>query len=64
MIDYCTEVLQLESVSVVTNGSLVTRNFLAKHGHNIDILAVSCDSFNEHTNTDIVPMLGEEIPGD
>ena len=62
MIDYCTEVLQLESVSVVTNGSLVTRNFLAKHGHNIDILAVSCDSFNEHTNTEIGRGSGDQVP--
>ncbi|KAH8424895.1 uncharacterized protein LDX57_002640 [Aspergillus melleus] len=53
MIDYCKEVIHLESVSIVTNGSLVTDAFLAKHGKHIDILAVSCDSFNEATNTKI-----------
>jgi len=53
MIDYCKEDLQLESVSIVTNGSKVTRQFLEKHGHNIDIIAVSCDSFDERTNVEI-----------
>ncbi|PWY65677.1 radical SAM enzyme [Aspergillus sclerotioniger CBS 115572] len=61
MIDYCKEDLHLESVSIVTNGSLVTRNFLARHGHNIDILAVSCDSFNEHTNTKIGRGSGDQV---
>ncbi|PYI02587.1 radical SAM enzyme [Aspergillus sclerotiicarbonarius CBS 121057] len=61
MIDYCKEVLHLESISIVTNGSLVTRKFLAKHGHNIDILAVSCDSFNESTNIAIGRGSGDQV---
>lgn len=48
---YCKNVLVLESVSVVTNGSKVTERWLSKYGRYLDIMAVSCDSFNEQTNT-------------
>ena len=47
---YCKEDLHLESVSVVTNGSKVTSAQLADFGKYIDIMAVSCDSFDEITN--------------
>ncbi len=40
----------VESVSIVTNGSLMTRGFLAEYGHGIDVVAVSCDSFDKDTN--------------
>ncbi|SLM35129.1 Radical SAM [Lasallia pustulata] len=50
---YCKEVLRLESVSVVTNGSKVTDRWLSKYGQYLDIIAVSCDSFNEETNISI-----------
>lgn len=40
----------VESVSIVTNGSLMTRAFLAEYGHCIDVVAVSCDSFDKDTN--------------
>lgn len=50
MIDFCKQDLHLESVSIVTNGTLVDKKFLSQHGGNIDILAVSCDSFIEVTN--------------
>lgn len=53
MLDYCKKELKLESVSIVTNGSLVTREFLVKHHGSIDIIAVSCDSFNQETNVKI-----------
>ncbi len=53
LIDYCKDNLELESVSIVTNGSKVTRAFLSKYGRNIDILAVSCDSFYEDKNIEI-----------
>ena len=61
MIDYCKETLEVESVSIVTNGSLVTDDFMAKHGRNIDILAVSCDSFNEATNISIGRGSGDQV---
>ncbi|KAF2140422.1 uncharacterized protein K452DRAFT_352140 [Aplosporella prunicola CBS 121167] len=53
LVNFCKEDLALESVSIVTNGSLVKESFLRKSGHNIDILAVSCDSFDEDTNMKI-----------
>ncbi|KAB8231213.1 radical SAM enzyme [Aspergillus alliaceus] len=60
-VDFCKEVLCLESVSIVTNGSLVKETFLVKHGHNIDILAISCDSFNEATNKEIGRGSGDHV---
>ncbi|KAF2789848.1 radical SAM enzyme [Melanomma pulvis-pyrius CBS 109.77] len=62
MIDFCKEDLRLESVSIVTNGSLVKESFLKKHGFNIDILAVSCDSFDEATNIEIGRGSGNQVP--
>ncbi|KAH8128850.1 hypothetical protein ACSS6W_002249 [Trichoderma asperelloides] len=61
MIDFCKDALSLESVSIVTNGSLVRESFLRQHGHNIDILAVSCDSFNEATNIKIGRGSGNQV---
>ncbi|KAJ9648126.1 hypothetical protein H2199_001903 [Coniosporium tulheliwenetii] len=48
MIEFCKMQLKLDSVSIVTNGSLITQKWLE-----IDILAVSCDSFDEATNVEI-----------
>ncbi|TPX74692.1 hypothetical protein CcCBS67573_g04046 [Chytriomyces confervae] len=45
--------LQLESVSIVSNGSKIRSSFLRENAAWIDILAVSCDSFNEETNLKI-----------
>ncbi|MCJ1234708.1 hypothetical protein MMC14_002671 [Varicellaria rhodocarpa] len=50
---YCKEDLHLESVSVVTNGSKVTESWLSQFGKYMDIMAVSCDSFDEQTNIKI-----------
>lgn len=50
---YCKETLKLESVSLVTNGSKVTKNWLAKYSKYLDIMAISCDSFDEATNVKI-----------
>ena len=50
---YCKEILHLESVSIITNGSKVTADWLAEYGQYIDIMAVSCDSFDETTNVKI-----------
>ncbi|KAK3987071.1 hypothetical protein QBC44DRAFT_344225 [Cladorrhinum sp. PSN332] len=61
MIDFCKQDLHLESVSVVTNGSLVRESFLRKHGKNLDILAVSCDSFDEATNIQIGRGSGDQV---
>ncbi len=53
LVQYCKETLKLESVSVVTNGSKVSQKWLAKYGQYLDIMAISCDSFVEATNTKI-----------
>lgn len=61
MIAFCKEELHLESLSIVTNGSLVDEAFLTKYGPYIDILAVSCDSFNEQTNIAIGRGTGDNV---
>lgn len=53
LIVFCKDVLHLESVSIVSNGSKITEAFLRQYGRYIDILAVSCDSFDEETNITI-----------
>lgn len=40
----------MESVTVVTNGSLVKEKWLHQYAQHLDIMAVSCDSSNEQTN--------------
>lgn len=61
LVAFCKDQLGPESVSIVTNGSLVDERFLRQHGKHIDILAVSCDSFNEQTNIDIGRGSGDQI---
>jgi len=46
LVRYCKEDLRLISVSIVTNGSLVDRKWMEAFGRHLDILAVSCDSFD------------------
>lgn len=53
MIRFCKEELRLESVSIVTNGSRITERFMAPAAKYIDIIAVSCDSFDEKINVQI-----------
>ncbi len=61
MVSFCKEQLHLESVSIVTNGSLVDDKFLRTYGRHIDILAVSCDSFDEQTNIAIGRGSGNQV---
>lgn len=58
---HCKEVLSLESVSIVTNGSKVTSSWLSMYAKFIDIMAVSCDSFNEATNVKIGRGTGKHL---
>ena len=53
MVDFCKQDLKLESVSIVSNGSMIKEEWLRKHAQSLDILAVSCDSFDEQTNVEI-----------
>jgi radical S-adenosyl methionine domain-containing protein 2 len=52
---YCKEVLGLESVSIITNGTEVTEKWLGVYGGFVDVMGVSCDSFDERTGKDRVP---------
>lgn len=58
---YVKEDLHLESVSIVTNGSKVTERWLRKYGRFVDIIAVSCDSFNEQINIEIGRGNGDNV---
>ncbi|KAF3913422.1 hypothetical protein ABW20_dc0110255 [Dactylellina cionopaga] len=53
ILQYCKEELGLESISVVSNGSKIREDWLKRHAKWLDILAVSCDSFNPETNKKI-----------
>jgi radical S-adenosyl methionine domain-containing protein 2 len=58
---YCKEVLELESVSIITNGTKVTKAWLDKYGQFVDVMGVSCDSFDEETNELIGRGTGENV---
>jgi radical S-adenosyl methionine domain-containing protein 2 len=47
---FCKLDLGLESCSVVNNGSKVTEKWLDTYGEYLDVMAISCDSFDEETN--------------
>ncbi|CAI9537152.1 unnamed protein product [Staurois parvus] len=50
LVEYCKKELRLPSVSIVSNGSLITEKWFQIYGEHLDILAVSCDSFEEEVN--------------
>ncbi|NXI46972.1 RSAD2 protein, partial [Galbula dea] len=50
LVQFCKQELKLPSVSIVSNGSLIRERWFQKYGEYLDILAVSCDSFNEDVN--------------
>lgn len=47
---YCKEELGVESVSIVSNGSKIRQSWMKENHQWLDILAVSCDSFDPETN--------------
>uniref|UniRef100_A0A8D8S7P0 S-adenosylmethionine-dependent nucleotide dehydratase RSAD2 n=1 Tax=Cacopsylla melanoneura TaxID=428564 RepID=A0A8D8S7P0_9HEMI len=53
LVVYCKDTLQLKSVTIVSNGSLITADWMAKYGKYLDILAISCDSFDAQVNNTI-----------
>ena len=53
LVKYYKETLNLESISVITNGSKVPQKWLTRYGEYLDIIAISCDSFIKATNTKI-----------
>jgi radical S-adenosyl methionine domain-containing protein 2 len=50
LLRYSKEELHLESVSIVSNGSKIREKWMQENCQWLDILAVSCDSFNAETN--------------
>ncbi|NXL10441.1 RSAD2 protein, partial [Mesembrinibis cayennensis] len=50
LVQFCKEELKLPSVSIVSNGSLIRERWFKKYGEYLDILAISCDSFDENVN--------------
>ncbi|KAI1811967.1 radical S-adenosyl methionine domain-containing protein 2 [Poronia punctata] len=58
---FCKEDLGLESVSIITNGTKVTERWLEKHGKWVDVMGVSCDSFDEPTNIAIGRGTGKNV---
>ncbi|KAF5675278.1 radical s-adenosyl methionine domain-containing protein [Fusarium heterosporum] len=50
LLQYGKEELGLESISIVSNGSKIKQAWMQKNCQWLDILAVSCDSFNSETN--------------
>ena len=50
---YCKQDLGIESVSIISNGSRITEEWMKEYGADVDILGVSCDSFVEETNIKI-----------
>ncbi|KAL4438902.1 hypothetical protein ABPG74_016622 [Tetrahymena malaccensis] len=53
LVQYCKEKLNLESVTIVSNGSLITEEWFKNYGKWLDIIAISCDSFDEQALADI-----------
>ncbi|KAJ1301179.1 hypothetical protein OPQ81_003590 [Rhizoctonia solani] len=47
---FCKEELGIESTSVVNNGSKVTEKWLDRYGQYLDIMAISCDTFDVETD--------------
>ncbi|XP_030411340.1 radical S-adenosyl methionine domain-containing protein 2 [Gopherus evgoodei] len=50
LVQFCKQELKLPSVSIVSNGSMIRERWFRRYGEYLDILAVSCDSFDEEVN--------------
>uniref|UniRef100_A0A7M4ELT7 S-adenosylmethionine-dependent nucleotide dehydratase RSAD2 n=1 Tax=Crocodylus porosus TaxID=8502 RepID=A0A7M4ELT7_CROPO len=50
LVQFCKQELKLPSVSIVSNGSLIRERWFKNYGEYLDILAISCDSFDEEVN--------------
>ncbi|KAJ8607132.1 hypothetical protein MRB53_040485 [Persea americana] len=59
--EFCKADLGLESVSIITNGTKVTEHWLQDNHKYVDILGVSCDSFDEDTNVAIGRGTGNNV---
>ena len=53
LVKFCKVDLALESVSIISNGTKLTKKWLEENGEFIDVLGISCDSFDEKVNNAI-----------
>ncbi|XP_074659159.1 S-adenosylmethionine-dependent nucleotide dehydratase RSAD2-like [Tubulanus polymorphus] len=53
LVQYCKQKLELESVTIVSNGSRIKEKWFEQYGNFLDILAISCDSFDPEVNSKI-----------
>lgn len=49
----CKVDLGLQSVSIISNGTMVTERWIQQHSKYVDVLGISCDSFDESVNEKI-----------
>ena len=61
LVEYCKVELGLESVSVISNGTKINEKWLVKNAEYIDVLGVSCDSFDEEINIEIGRGTGRNV---
>lgn len=62
LIKFGKQTLELESISIVSNGSKIRESWLREYSPYLDILAISCDSFDEATNIRIGRGDGDNVP--
>ncbi|XP_022108160.1 radical S-adenosyl methionine domain-containing protein 2-like [Acanthaster planci] len=60
LVRFCKVDLQLPSVTIVSNGSLIDEKWFKNYGEHLDILAISCDSFNPEVNERIGRQQGQK----
>ena len=53
LVKYCKQDLCLESVTLVSNGSLIRESWFQEYGEYLDIMAISCDSSEPETLKEI-----------
>merc|ERR1711916_421790 len=51
MVEFCKSLDPKLAVSIVSNGSKIKAQWMERYGQFVDILAVSCDSFDDDINT-------------
>ena len=49
LVRFCKQDLKMESVTIISNGSLIDEDWFQKFGQHVDILAISCDSDDSET---------------
>ena len=62
LVKFCKQEISVPSVSIISNGSLITERWMAEFGEYVDILGVSCDSFDENVSihSDNIDKISEE----